>query len=135
VSARNDYEDLQDAELARWPGISWTRETRSKHNAIVLTFNGLSRFVTYPCTPGDTIRGGLNHVRDLRHAAYEIGARRLKEERSAQPRRKRNRTEAKGFGLLPCITRLSHDPFAKLADYQCQPKGWARIRAYFVRAA
>lgn len=127
---RHAFNDHQEAELARWPGVTWRREVRSKHYALVLTFGGVSRFVIYPTSPGDTMRGGMNHVRDIRAALTALGATRLEVIRSAAPQRRRNRTEARET-FEPAVTRLSHDPFAALANFKPRLRGWARIRAYF----
>lgn len=90
---RTDHDDATDAELARWPGVTWSRALRGKHYALVLTFGGLSRFVTYSCTPSDGGHGLQNHLRDVRKVCTEIGAKRLAEPKSHAPRRSRNRTE------------------------------------------
>jgi len=114
---RSPYDDAAEAELSRWPGVSWRTEVRGKHYALVLTFNGVSRFVTYPTSPGDTTRGPLNHVSDIRKALTALGAMRLKSERSTAPKRWRNRTEASGLNLVSLAdTRLAKDPFAALAQ-------------------
>lgn len=91
---RTVYDDPTDAELARWPGVTWARQVRGKHYALILTFNGVSRFVTYPGTPGDSTRGVLNHLADVRAALRYLGATRTPEPRAASPRRARNRTDA-----------------------------------------
>jgi hypothetical protein len=101
---RHDYDDRQDAELSRWPGVTWSRQIRGKHYAIVLTYGGVSRFVTYPCTPGDTVRGALNHIHDLRLVLTALGAERSVEVKSLAPRRHRNRTETVSFGPVEHIS-------------------------------
>lgn len=90
---RTDHDDATDAELARWPGVTWTRTLRGKHYALVLTFGGLSRFVTYSCTPSDGGHGLQNHLRDVRKVCAEIGARRTPEPKTKSPQRQRNRTQ------------------------------------------
>lgn len=134
---RHEFNAYQEAELARWPGVTWRREHRSKHYALVLTFAGVSRFVIYPTSPGDTVRGGLNHVRDIRAALTALGATRQADARSERPRDRAPLARPPETGKLvdftPAETRLNRDPFAALASFQPRPRGWARVRAYFVR--
>lgn len=131
---RHAYNDCQEAELARWPGVTWTREHRGKHYALVLTFRGLSRFVIYPTSPGDSYRGSLNHVRDIRGTLSAMGATRLEVV-------SRNRPTGKRSAPRPVVepvrlaaqdgTRLGRNPFEALSGFKTRPRGWARIRAYF----
>jgi len=130
LARRHDYDRHQEAELARWPGVSWRREQRAKHYALILTFNGVSRFVTYPCTPGDGARGALNHIRDLRHALQALGARRRPEPKPGPDRRRRHHRVEPWSWRLPergPPTRLSRDPFEALA--QLRAAAWSRAAA------
>lgn len=131
------FEAAQEAELSRWPGVSWVREDRSKHRALVLSFADRSRFVTYPTSPSDAYRGPLNHVRDIRHTLAAMGAQRSQEARSERERTHRPRRTVNEPVRLSAqtSTRLGLDPFAALAGFKIKPRGWARIRAYFVRPA
>ena len=85
--AHHAYHNDQDVELAQWPGVTWRREHRGKHLALVLEFDGVSRFVIYPTSPGDAYRGGLNHLRDIRAALTALGAKRARLQRAAERRR------------------------------------------------
>jgi hypothetical protein len=116
---RHEYDDLQANELARWPGVSWSRQVRSKHYALVLTFDGVSRFVIYPSSPGDNQRGGLNHLRDIRQTLAAMGATRMAEPKSQQTRRTRNRTEPARVVIVERATGgPRRDPWAALASLE-----------------
>lgn len=94
----SEYITASERELRRWPGVTTRREHLSRHARMVLTFNGQSRCVTYPLSPSDR-RGPMNHVGDIRKALLEMGATRLPDPRSANPKRQRNRTEPKRVHL------------------------------------
>lgn len=72
---RTAYDNAVDVEISRWPGVRASRMCRGKHYAIVLGFNGVSRFVCYAATPSDR-RGVLNHIGDIRRTLRAMGARR-----------------------------------------------------------
>lgn len=139
----SDHEDYADEELAFWPGVTWERRQRSKHLVLVLTFNGVTRGVIYPATGSDR-RGPLNHVRDIRIALRELGATRKELQKSAAPRRQRNRTEPAEI-VIPMRdkTSLDRNPFDALAGFQCAepvttpapipPTIWQRLMAGFSR--
>lgn len=90
---RTPQDEAADAELAMWPGVSWRREVRGKHRALVIGYRGREMFVAYPCSSSDSRRGGLNHVKDVRAVLRALGATRSAVARSEAPRRQRNRTE------------------------------------------
>lgn len=120
---RHAFDDHQEAELARWPGVTWNRECRSKHYALVLTFGGLSRFVIYPTSPSDH-RATLNHVRDIRHTLFAMGAVRSLEQASDRPKRFRRSRDAPNAPVAVSaqqFTRLGRDPFAVLAELNIPP--------------
>lgn len=119
----HSFHDAQEAELARWPGVTWVRRFRSKHFALVLTFDGVSRYVTYPTSPGDNVRGAMNHVRDIRAVLKALGAERESEHRSQAPKRQRNRTDHNEPIRIGAQdeTRLGRDPFAALASLKTDP--------------
>lgn len=96
---RTDYDDVVDAELSRWPGVTATRQVRGKHYALVLEYNGWSRFVIYPCSPGDGVHGAKNHLGDVRKALRDMGAVRKRPQRSTSPRRVRNRTSPANLSI------------------------------------
>ena len=97
--SRCEYDLATERELIMWPGVTWRREHRAKHYALVLRFRGRERFVTHPATPSDSRRGGLNHVRDIRAALREIGAKRLEVEKSQGQRRTRNPTTPRRLSI------------------------------------
>jgi hypothetical protein len=113
------YDCAVEAELAMWPGVTAAREIRGKHYAIVLAFGPASRFVVYPATPGDGIRGARNHIADIRSVLHDLGAIRDSPKRCtvAKPR-KTSRGGQRRFWTPDhdqTPTRLSRDPWAKLA--------------------
>jgi hypothetical protein len=144
VCKRTTYDDAVDAELARWPGVAWTREVRGKHYALVLTFNGVSRFVVYPCSPGDSRRGALNHLTDVKAACLGLGANRLAVPKSARITSK-SRAAAPEIKLATRdAVRLDTNPFDRLADFKVEPKAaaappakpslWRRIILFLAHA-
>lgn len=117
---RSVHEDYADDELRRWPGVSWGRRHRSKHMALVLTYQGVTRFVTYPLTSSDSARGPQNHVGDIRRTLRELGATRLEVVKAqAQPKRRKRTVAEEPISIPPRDkTRLDHDPFAALAGFR-----------------
>jgi hypothetical protein len=75
MSSFRQLEQMIEAELERYPGVSWHLETRdrSKHKRIVLEFNGQSRFVVIPNSPG-CARGLRNKIGDIRRELNRMGA-------------------------------------------------------------
>jgi hypothetical protein len=135
------YDDLVEAELKHWQGVTWTRQVRSKHYALVLTFEGVSRFVTYPCSPSDR-RGALNHITTVKAVLREMGARRQAPVKSSRPKAHRPRSQASPAPLRiapePGKSRLSSDPWAALAGLKLEepaeppkPTFWARLKTMF----
>lgn len=119
---RSDHDDYAEAELKRWPGVTWERHHRSKHMALVLTFQGVSRFVTYPLTTSDSVRGPLNHVATIRRTLREMGATRLEvvKGQGQAKRRARKAASDEPIKLDPREkTRLDQNPFDALAGFQC----------------
>lgn len=133
---RTDYDDPVETEIERWPGVTFRREVRAKHFALVLTFNGASKFLIYPATGSDR-RGVLNHLTDLRAALRELGAVRIEPVKSTGPRRSRNRTEPRRVKTgEPATGGPKRDPWAALADFrpaepepvtQRRPTFWQRL--------
>lgn len=122
---RTDHDDAADAELARWPGVTWTRTLRGKHYALVLEYGGVSRFVIYPATGSDR-RGPLNCVRDIRAACRDLGAKRTERLKSSAPHRagaaRRKGQAPERFALPPRDpTRLDRDPWEALKGFECAP--------------
>lgn len=114
---RTIFDDPVEAELARWPGVTWSREVRGKHYALVLSFGCVSRFVIYSGSPSDGLRGAMNHLQDVRGVLRDLGATRKAEPKAPARARKRapavieavKRGERPDAGVGP----LS-DPFAAL---------------------
>lgn len=114
---RTVYDEPIEAELARWPGVRWRREVRSKHYALVLEHGGLTRIHIYPSTPGDTVRGPLNQIRDLRAQLKEMGAERIGRVKSTSPKRERNKTTPTAVDLGErAEVDPSRDPWAALTS-------------------
>jgi hypothetical protein len=123
VVKRTFYDDPADAELEQWPGVEAKRVVRGKHYALVLTFNGVSRFVIYPTSPGDT-RGALNHIQNIREVLREMGATRAVRRKSAAPKRKRNVVEiATVRPLEPLDAGPSRDPWEALKGVRAKLVG------------
>lgn len=73
MSRRHPYHAPAEAEIARWPGVTFVRGRRGRNLCLTLTYRGVSRFCAYPDTPSDH-RGALNHVSDIRSTLNLIGA-------------------------------------------------------------
>lgn len=140
AAKRTCYDPITDAELERWPGVTWRRELRGKHQALVLTFGNVSRFVIYPTSPGDSIRGPKNHLANVRQALREMGAARTAEPKGRVARRHRPRVVAP-VNLAPSAPQAgaspTRDPWAVLKSVQiseaapvtppASPTFWRRI--------
>lgn len=138
------YDDLVEAELQHWPGVTWTRQVRSKHYALVLTFGGVSRFVTYPCSPSDR-RGAWNHVATVKATLREMGAVRTAPKRSGRvAKAKPPRQAAQPVSITraePLRRDPSRDPWAALQALRVEqaaddlkpaaPTLWARVASWF----
>lgn len=68
------YEAEIEKEVSRWPDAAVAFQNGSKHRRAVLTYAGKSRFVVYPSTSGDTIRGAKNCLNDVRRELASLGA-------------------------------------------------------------
>lgn len=135
---RTFYDEPTEAELARWPAVTWSREVRGKHYALVLTYRGQSRFVTYPASPSNK-RGALNHIQNIRAELRGLGATRLEVVKTKTPHRQRNRTEPSRVDLGEMvIDGPSRDPWSVLASIRVPDRAamvntQARIHALFDR--
>jgi hypothetical protein len=153
VLKRSDYDDAVELELSRWPGVTFHREVRGKHYALVLAYRGATRFVIYPASPSDSRRGALNHLANVRAELRALGAQRLattkvedRRKRKPQPTATVYEFERANPGEGPL-----RDPFAVLADMRVewiQPANdvppesaaprqslWSRIAAFVRRVA
>lgn len=91
LARRTIYDDHVDRELAMWPGVTASRETRGKHLSLVLTYRGQSRFVVYPSSPGDSMRGVQNHLADVRFELRQLGAQRMQPSKRQRAAKRRHR--------------------------------------------
>lgn len=150
---RTCYDPPVEAELERWPGVAWRREVRGKHYALILSYAGISRFVIYPTSPGDTVRGPLNHLANVRQALRAMGAVRVEAAKAAPTdRRRRTRPADRPANLSPSEPQRgaspTRDPWAVLAEMGVEnvqasplpaPTLWgrlvARVRTFLRMAA
>lgn len=96
---RHPYDSAQDRELARWPGVTWSREIAGKHLKLVVEFEGQSRFIVFPTSPSDSTRGPLNHVQNIRQTLKEMGAETVPQVAAQSLRRTPNPTTPRRFRL------------------------------------
>jgi hypothetical protein len=85
----DDYERWTRDEVAEWPGAAVEFRKRAKHREAVLTFGEQERFVIFPDSPSDSVRGVYNHVGTVRRELIGMGAVR-KERAKATAKRERN---------------------------------------------
>ncbi len=113
------YDDAVDAELALWLGVEAKRRKLSKHQKLVLTFNGETRFLVYPSTPSDR-RGALNHVGDLKKLLLEMGAKRSPPPKAATAAKRRAAPKPRAPVSLtrdePLRKDPTRDPWAQLSE-------------------
>ena len=72
-SRHRDLCRAQEAEIARWPGVTFRREHGGKHPRIIVAFKGRERFTPYSSTPGD-YKGNLPRLTALRATIAFLGA-------------------------------------------------------------
>lgn len=70
---QRDLQRAQEAEIARWPGVTFHREMGGKHPRIVLAFKGRTRIHGHAGSSGD-YRGDRNSIAQLRAAIAFLGA-------------------------------------------------------------
>lgn len=123
VAKRTSADDAVDLELAKWPGVTWSRSVRGKHYQLVLTYRGNSRFVIYAATPSDGVHGLQNHLTDVRAELRALGAQKTPTVKATTQRRKRNVTEPSRLTLVKRKpAKLERDPWAALSGFTPQPK-------------
>lgn len=117
---RGAYHDAAEREIACWPGVTFRFEhARGKgHPRIVLGFNGRERFVTFPGTPSDSVRGPANFVTDLRKALRALGAVRSEREAARQVVRQRRGRPTPVCVAIPTITDPRSGGFGVLRDWR-----------------
>ncbi len=84
-----DYTSRADAELADWPGVTWSRGQTARHRYLALTYAGKTQRVIYPLSPSDW-RGPRRHVTDIRHTLLAMGAKCTRKAHEAKQRRERD---------------------------------------------
>jgi hypothetical protein len=72
VSARKYLQELR-RELAKYPGVEAEFAHRSKHQQVTLTYGGRSRFVVFPASPSNSIRGLQKTIKDVRGELRNLG--------------------------------------------------------------
>lgn len=115
---RDAYTQAAERELEHWPSVEFRFEQASKHRRIVLEFAGKERFVMFPSTPSDNVRGHLNHIAGLRVELRALGARRV-ERTPLTERRKRN------------VAAPRPTPTPEISDPRAD--GWAPLRELHAR--
>lgn len=104
-----DHDIAADAELRLWPGVTYRREHIAKHRRLVLYFGDRSRFVTYPTTSVNFF-GPTRHVADIKRVLAEMGATRIRADRSECRKHHRRRQEASAPLRLVRDEPLRWDP-------------------------
>lgn len=69
-----EYAEAISREVEKHPGVAVEFSSRSKHKQAILTFEGRSRFVMLPSSPGKSHRGINNQLRDVRRELRNLGA-------------------------------------------------------------
>lgn len=110
---RDAFTHATERELDHWPEVHHRFEFSKKHRRVVISFNGRERFVIFPTSTSDAVRGPLGHVTNLRVELRALGARRV-ERTPLSERRTRNVAPPRPIET-PCIT----DP---------RPDGWVALR-------
>lgn len=65
--------DALRREIDKIPGVQASFSRRKKHEQVVLSYDGRSRFVVYPTTAGDGRRALKNILRDVRAELRNLG--------------------------------------------------------------
>lgn len=74
-----EYQEGIAGEVSRWQGATLAFEIGGKHAYALISFASQSRKVFFPMTAGDSRRGLLNSLTDVRSVLREIGAERTPE--------------------------------------------------------
>ena len=69
--SRCEYDLATERELIMWPGVTWRFDRRAKHLAVILTFRGQERLMTYPASGSDK-RGPLKALCEKRAEKLRI---------------------------------------------------------------
>jgi hypothetical protein len=72
--SRNKYWDELRREIEKYPGVSAEFGHRRKHHQVTLkTEDGRSRFVVFPASPSNSIRGLQKTIKDVRGELRNLG--------------------------------------------------------------
>ncbi|HRO04367.1 MAG TPA: hypothetical protein PLS69_12260 [Terricaulis sp.] len=119
-----EYINSAHRELERWPGVDVRFEKSRKHQKAFFAFAGAERFVVFPTSGSDSLRGTENFLRDVRAELRALGASRVAEERSTAEHRERRRAAPRA-AVAPVIDDPRQDGLAPLralhASMQAQP--------------
>lgn len=110
---RDAFTHATERELEHWPEVHHRFEFSKKHRRVIISLGGRERFVIFPTSASDNIRGPLGHVTNLRVELRALGARRV--ERPSPTERRTRNVAAPRPTPVPEIT----DP---------RPDGWAPLR-------
>lgn len=72
MSARKYQQELE-RELSRYPDVRARFEHRRKHRQVTLEYAGRSRFVVFPASPSNSIRGLQKTIKDVRGELRNLG--------------------------------------------------------------
>lgn len=133
------YEDAIRREVGAWPGAAVDFSMRSRHAQAVLTYGNGSRFVVLPGTPGDSRRGALNSLADVRRELTRLGAARQSSSRSTRSRKPTPRVHREALRHIEPAPRRGN-PFDVLASYRApepvqQPVQWVAPLAVLLCSA
>lgn len=115
---RDAFTQATERELEHWPEVHHRFEFTRKHRRVIISLDGRERFVIFPTSTSDTLRGPLGHVTNLRVELRALGARRV--ERSPLTERRKRNVAAPRPAPVPEIS----DP---------RPDGWAPLRELHAR--
>lgn len=115
---RDAFTHATERELEHWPGVHHRFEFSKKHRRVVISWNGRERFVIFPTSASDNIRGPLGHVTNLKVELRALGARRV-ERTPLTERRKRN------------VAAPRPTPAPEISDPR--PDGWLELRQLHAR--
>ncbi len=115
---RDAFTLATERELEHWPEVHHRFEFTRKHRRVIISLGGRERFVIFPTSASDNIRGPLGHVTNLRVELRALGARRV--ERTPSTERRTRNVAAPRPAQCPQIS----DP---------RPDGWAPLRELHAR--
>lgn len=111
---RDAFTHATERELEHWPEVHHRFEFTRKHRRVIISLGGRERFVIFPSSTSDTLRGPLGHVTNLRVELRALGARRV--ERTPLTERRKRNVAAPRQTPTPEITDPRPDGFAQLRE-------------------